>query len=61
MPMAEFEQDPSANTGRFRAFVEQAQAADSTPRAPMASRSLLIGGAVVLAVIVIVVLIVAVG
>ena len=59
--MAEFEQDPSANTGRFRAFVEQSQAADSATRSPAASRGLLIGGAVALAVIVIVVLIVAVG
>ncbi len=59
--MAEFEQDPSANTGRFRAFVEHAQAADSTPRSPAVSRGLLIGGAVVVGIIVIVVLIVALG
>ncbi len=59
--MAEFEQDPSANTGRFRAFVEHAQAADSKPRSPMASRGLLIGGALALAVIVIVVLVLALG
>jgi len=29
--MSEFEQDPSASTGRFRAFVERGD--DDTPRA----------------------------
>jgi hypothetical protein len=59
--MAEFEQDPSANTGRFRAFVEQAEEGGGSSRSPVKSRGLLIGAGVVLAVIVIVVLIVAAG
>jgi hypothetical protein len=54
--MAEYEQDPSASTGRFRAFVEQGQAEERATRPPAKSRGLLIGGAV-LAVIVIVVII----
>jgi hypothetical protein len=54
--MAEYEQDPSASTGRFRAFVEQAQAEERATRSPATSRGLLIGG-VVLAVIVILVVI----
>jgi hypothetical protein len=54
--MAEYEQDPSANTGRFRAFVEQAQAEERATRSPATSRGLLIGG-VILAVIVIIVVI----
>ena len=29
--MSEFEQDPSANTGRFRAFVERGDGDDDTP------------------------------
>ncbi len=54
--MSEFEQDPSASTGRFRAFVERGD--DDTPRARRSSVSpaMLIAGAVVLiAVIVIIV------
>jgi hypothetical protein len=54
--MAEYERDPSANTGRFRAFVEQAQADERATRSPATSRGLLIGG-VILAVIVIIVVI----
>jgi hypothetical protein len=49
--MAEFERDPSANTGRFRAFVEQAEDGGGS-RSPVMSRGLLIGAGVVLAVIV---------
>jgi hypothetical protein len=52
--MAEFEQDPSANTGRFRAFVQQAE--EETTRSPAVSRGMLIGIGVALAVIVIVIL-----
>jgi hypothetical protein len=56
--MSEYEQqDPSGNTGRFRAFVEQAQAED-IPK-PAVSRGMLIGGIVVLAIVVIVILAVA--
>jgi hypothetical protein len=54
--MSEFEQDPSANTGRFRAFVERGQAEDQAVRPPKASRGLLIGGGVVLVVVIIVVI-----
>jgi hypothetical protein len=54
--MSEFEQDPSASTGRFRAFVEGAQAEEQAPRSPVASRGLLIGAGVVLVVIIIVVI-----
>lgn len=56
--MAEFQQDPSANTGRFRAFVEQADKTDATS-SPAVSRGMLIGIGVVLAVIIIVILAVA--
>jgi hypothetical protein len=56
--MAEFQQqDPSANTGRFRAFVEQADNTDAP--SPAVSRGMLIGIGVVLAVIVVVILAVA--
>lgn len=48
--MSEFEQDPSANTGRFRAFVQQA---DDAPTRKGPSRGLLIGGAVVVLVIIV--------
>jgi hypothetical protein len=51
------QQDPSGNTARFRAFVEQAQVEDA-PK-PGVSRGMLIGGIVVLAIIVIVILAVA--
>jgi hypothetical protein len=54
--MSEFEQDPSANTGRFRAFVERGQAEDQAVKQPIASRGLMIGGAVALVIIVIVVI-----
>ena len=54
--MSEFEQDPSANTGRFRAFVERGD--DDTGRARRSSVSpaiLIAGAVVVIAVIVIIV------
>jgi hypothetical protein len=56
--MSEYEEDPSANTGRFRAFAQQAD--DRATRSPASSRGLLIGAGVVLAVIVIIVLLVTV-
>jgi hypothetical protein len=55
--MAEFEQDPSANTGRFRAFVQQAD--DEKTKSPAMSRGVLIGVGVLVAVIIIVILAVA--
>ena len=54
--MSEFEQDPSANTGRFRAFVERGE--EDVPRARRSSVSpamLVAGAVVVIAVIVIIV------
>jgi hypothetical protein len=54
--MSEFEQDPSANTGRFRAFVERGE--DDAPRARRSSVSpvmLIIGAVAVIAVILIIV------
>ena len=54
--MSEFEQDPSASTGRFQAFVERGD--DDTPRARRSSVSpvmLIAGAVVVIAVIVIIV------
>jgi hypothetical protein len=53
--MSEFEQDPSASTGRFRAFVQQAQEEERADRSSP-SRGLLIGGVVVLALVIIVIL-----
>jgi type II secretory pathway component PulM len=53
--MSEFERDPSANTGRFRAFVERADEDLPSPwrmRAP-ASRALLLAAGVVLVAVVI--------
>jgi hypothetical protein len=57
--MAEYEQDPSASTGRFRAFVEQGQAEERATHSPAKSRGLLIGGAVLAVIIVVVILAVA--
>jgi hypothetical protein len=57
--MAEYDQDPSASTGRFRAFVEQGQAEDRATSSPAKSRGLLIGGAVLALIIVVVILAIA--
>jgi hypothetical protein len=57
--MAEYEQDPSANTGRFRAFVEQAQQEERATRSPATSRGLLIGGGVLVLIVIVVILAVA--
>ncbi len=53
--MSEFEQDPSANTGRFRAFVERGD--DDAPRSRRspASPALLVGAGVVIIAIIIVI------
>ena len=54
--MSEFEQDPSANTGRFRAFVERGDDDTSRARRPSVSPAMMIAGAVlVIAVIVIII------
>jgi len=51
-----FEQDPSANTGRFRAFVERGDDDTAPARRSSVSPAVLIAGAViVIAVIVIIV------
>ena len=54
--MSEFEQDPSANTGRFRAFVEQGDE-DAMPsrRLPVSPGLLVAAGVVILAIIILVV------
>jgi hypothetical protein len=54
--MSEFEQDPSANTGRFRAFVERGDDDTGRARRSSVSPAMLIAGAVaVIAVILIIV------
>ena len=42
--MSEFEQDPSANTGRFRAFVERGEEDVPRVRRSSVSPAMLIGG-----------------
>jgi hypothetical protein len=56
--MSEFEQDPSANTGRFRAFAERRDEDTTRARRSPASPAFLI--AAVVAVIAVVIIIVAV-
>lgn len=54
--MSEFEQDPSANTGRFRAFVERGDEDSSRPRrAPASPAVLIVAGVLVIAVVIIIV------
>ena len=54
--MSEFEQDPSANTGRFRAFVERGDEDSSRPRrAPASPAVLIVAGVLVIAVVSIIV------
>jgi hypothetical protein len=56
MPMSEFEQDPSANTGRFRAFVERGEEDTSrSARSPVSPAMLIVAGVVVVAVIIVIV------
>jgi hypothetical protein len=58
--MSEYEQDPSASTGRFRAFVERGDQDTSRARRSPVPRPMLIAGAVVvIAVIVAIVIAVA--
>ena len=56
--MSEFEQDPSANTGRFRAFVERRDEDAPRGRVSSVSPAAMIAG--VVAVIAVVIIIVAV-
>jgi hypothetical protein len=55
--MSEYEQDPSASTGRFRAFVERGD--DDTPRARRSpvSPPIMIAGAVVLIAVIVAIII----
>jgi hypothetical protein len=54
--MSEFDQDPSANTGRFRAFVESGDE-DVMPsrRLPASPAALVAVGVVIVAIIIVVV------
>ncbi len=54
--MSDFEQDPSANTGRFRAFVERGdEDAYRSGRSRMSPAMLAAAGVVVIAVIIVIV------
>jgi hypothetical protein len=54
--MSEFEQDPSANTGRFRAFVERGdEDAPRSRRSPTSPAVLIVAGAVIIAIIIVIV------
>jgi hypothetical protein len=50
-----FEQDPSANTGRFRAFVERDDDTSRAQRSSVSPAVLIAGVVIVIAVIVIIV------
>jgi hypothetical protein len=55
MHMSQFEQDPSASTGRFRAFVERGdEDAPATRRSPVSPAVWIIVGVVVIAIIAVV-------
>jgi hypothetical protein len=55
--MSEFDQDPSANTGRFRAFVERGEEDSAPPRRfPISPAVLVVLALVIVAVILIVTL-----
>ena len=58
--MSEFEQDPSASTGRFRAFVERGDQDTSRARRSPVPRPMLIAGVVVVVIAVIVAIVIAV-
>ncbi len=54
--MSEFEQDPSANTGRFRAFVDRGDEDTSRAgRSPVSPAMLIVAGVVVIAIIIVIV------
>ena len=51
--MSEFEQDPSADTGRFRSFVERGdEDAARSRRSPVSPAMLIVAGVLVIAVII---------
>jgi hypothetical protein len=53
--MSEFEQDPSANTGRFRAFVERGDDDVGPPRRfPVSPGALIAVGVVIVAIVIVV-------
>lgn len=58
--MSEYEQDPSASTGRFRAFVERGDQDTSRARRSPVPPPMLIAGVVVVVIAVIVAVIIAV-
>jgi len=51
--MSEFEQDPSASTGRFRAFVERGDDAPQPRRFPASPAILIAVGVVIVAIVII--------
>jgi hypothetical protein len=54
--MSEFEPDPSANTGRFRAFVERGdQDAPRSRRSPASPAGLIVAAVVVIIIIIVIV------
>jgi hypothetical protein len=53
--MSDFEPDPSANTGRFRAFVERGDEDTPRPRRSAPSPAMLIVAAVVVIIIIVIV------
>lgn len=56
MLMSEFEQDPSANTGRFRAFVERGdEDAPRARRSGVSPAALVIAGVLVIAIVIVIV------
>jgi hypothetical protein len=58
--MSEFEQDPSANTGRFRAFVERGEEDTSRAgRSPLSAAMPIVAGVAVIVVIVVIIVMVA--
>jgi hypothetical protein len=55
MHMSEFEQDPSANTGRFRAFVERGdEDSPRTRRSRVSPVMLAVVGVVIIAIIIVI-------
>ena len=59
--MSEFEEDPSANTGRFRAFVERGDDDGLPRRLPVSPAVLVTVGVVIVAIVIVVVALVAGG
>jgi len=57
--MSEFEQDPSASTGRFRAFVERGDDDTSRARRPSVSPAMMLAGAVVVIAVIVILIAVA--